>query len=243
MGLDAGGLKIAPVGSTFIMDHCQTDGSVSESWLDHVYFSEQLSDEITYNVKNYGSSDHLPVIVCIKTKINRKIYKRTITKRRMKNFNSTHWNEALSEQDWDSISKTSSLDKKVEIFTDLINVSLDKVAPFGTFTIRSNYKFGLSDETKGLMQKREAARSRIKTNTGNQKIMWNEKYKKLRNKVTQQIRKDTINFNNNRIDNAKDENETWKVASEIINPVKENNWSMKVNNLSMRLTYLLILVI
>ena len=34
----------------------------------------------------------------------------------------------------------------------------------------------------------------------------------------------------NRIDNAKDENEVWKVAKEIINPVKENNFSMKVND-------------
>ena len=44
--LDACGLKIAPIGSTFIMDHCQIDGSVSESWLDHVYHSEQLSNDI-----------------------------------------------------------------------------------------------------------------------------------------------------------------------------------------------------
>ena len=25
-------------------------------------------------------------------------------------------------------------------------------------------------------------------------------------------------------------NEVWKVAKEIINPMKENNWTMKVNN-------------
>ena len=48
--------------------------------------------------------------------------------------------------------------------------------------------------------------------------------------MTSQIKKDTIDHNNNRIDKAKDENEVWKIAKEIINPRKENNWSMQINN-------------
>ena len=75
-----------------------------------------------------------------------------------------------------------SIWKKVDIFTKLITDSLDEGAPFGTITIRSNYKFGLSAMTKELMKKREAARSMIKTVGGNKKQVWNEKYKKLRNK-------------------------------------------------------------
>ena len=45
--------------------------------------------------------------------------------------------------------------------------------------------------------------------------------------MTAQIRKDSIDANNNRIDAAKDENEVWKVAKEIIMPNKESNWTMK----------------
>ena len=71
------------------------------------------------------------------------------------------------------------------------------------------------------MKKREAARTMIKETSGPQKQLWNTKYRKLRNIVTSKIRKEIIDSKNNRIDSAKDENEVWKVAKEIINPVKE----------------------
>ena len=44
------------------------------------------------------------------------------------------------------------------------------------------------------------------------------KYKKLRNQVNSNIRTETKDFNNNRIDKAQDENEIWKVAKEITSP-------------------------
>ena len=44
------------------------------------------------------------------------------------------------------------------------------------------------------------------------------KYKKLRNQVKSNIRTETKDFNNNRIDKAQDENEIWKVAKEITKP-------------------------
>ena len=48
--------------------------------------------------------------------------------------------------------------------------------------------------------------------------------------MTSKIRKDTIDFNNKGKDNANDANEVWKVAKEIINPMNENNLSMKLND-------------
>ena len=57
------------------------------------------------------------------------------------------------------------------------------------------------------------------------------KYKKLRNQVNSNIRNETKDFNNNRIDKANDENEVWKVAKEIINPNSNNTeWSLKSND-------------
>ena len=83
--LDASGLQIVPIGATFIADHCQVDGTIAESWLDHVYHSAELMSEIT-KIVNYGSSDHLPVLACLNAMVNRKQYKRKILKRKMKNF-------------------------------------------------------------------------------------------------------------------------------------------------------------
>ena len=97
---------------TFISDHCQPNGSITESWLDHVYHSEHLKDKVVTNVLNYGSSDHLPVTVCQKLLVNRKSFKKKIVKRKMKNFTDSLWNESLQKRDWSSIQKTNDLEKK-----------------------------------------------------------------------------------------------------------------------------------
>ena len=50
-----------------------------------------------------------------------------------------------------------------------------------------------------------------------------EKFKRLRNKVNSELKKDTFQYNNDRIDKAQDENEVWKVVKEINNPNRNNN--------------------
>ena len=41
---------------------------------------------------------------------------------------------------------------------------------------------------------------------------------------------DSREFNNKRVDDAGDENEIWNVTKDIINPKKENEWSIKGEN-------------
>ena len=59
----------------------------------------------------------------------------------------------------------------VDIFTENINLALDEVTPFKTFTVKSNYKFGLSNETKILMKRGDATRDKI--NSGNKRVYFN----------------------------------------------------------------------
>ena len=118
--LESCGLTIIPVGPTFIVDHCTQNGSIAESWLDHVYHNESLKTEINTKIINFGSSDHLPVIVCQKTKLKRKVYKRKIVKRKMKNFTNEKWNEVLKNEDWSEIYESNDLDNKVRTFTKLV---------------------------------------------------------------------------------------------------------------------------
>jgi hypothetical protein len=98
------------------------------------------------------------------------------------------------------------LDEMVEKFELQINKALDEVAPFKSFTVKSQYKFGISDVTKLMLQKRDQTRSMIKMAAGNQKQEWYIKYKKMRNMVNNSIRKEYGGFNNKIIDEAKDEN-------------------------------------
>ena len=83
----------------------------------------------------------------------------------------------------------------VEKFNDLISDALDEVAPMKSFIVKSHYKFGLSDETKALMRKRDQTRIHIKSANSNEKSVLVKQYKSLRNQVNNKLRKENIAFN------------------------------------------------
>ena len=92
-------------------------------------------------------------------------------------------------------------------FNKNVENALNEVAPVKTFKIRSNYRFGLSDSTKELYKRRDHTRGKISTAEGQQKGVLLQQYKVLRNKVTSKIRKENVDFNNNRINQANNERE------------------------------------
>ena len=115
-------------------------------------------------------------------------------------------------------------------FTKNTNEALDEVAPFKTFKIKSQYKFGLSEETKKLIYKRDRTRSSISKATSSEKPLLIKQYKMLRNLINSKIRKESKEFNNARVEKAKDENEVWNVVNDVINPNKENKWSLTIDD-------------
>ena len=76
-----------------------------------------------------------------------------------------------------------------------------------TFKIRSDYRFGLNDKVKDLMKKRDSTIKQIGNTVNSEKTVLLKKYKILRNKVTNLIRQENIDFNNKRIAEAKNEGE------------------------------------
>ncbi len=54
-----------------------------------------------------------------------------------------------------------------------------------------------------------------------------ERYKKLCNRVTNQVRKDTGQFNEERIDKAGDEKEILKFVNEVTKPKEKNQLNIK----------------
>ena len=151
------------------------------SALDHVYFSSAFENKIvTSSIKN-SSSDHLPVICEVRSIPKILPYTRIIKKRCLKNFSEAIWNETLKNQDWSKLENCNTVDEMVYIFTDNTNKALDIVAPFKSFQVKSNYKFGISPETKDLMRQRDSTRANIKKAKGSERVILSTKYKKLRN--------------------------------------------------------------
>ena len=79
------------------------------------------------------------------------------------------------------------------------------------------------------MEKRNNTRTKLKSASSKEKPVLLQKYKVLRNKVTQTIRKQNIDFNNNRVEEAENEGELWKIAKEVTNPKSNSEWKLNVD--------------
>ena len=63
-------------------------------------------------------------------------------------FNENNWNESLNDKNWSDIDEGGDVNGMALIFTTNVSKALDEIAPFKKITIKSSYKFGLSQETK-----------------------------------------------------------------------------------------------
>ena len=59
--LNQNGLIIKEVGNSYVANHVQKNGNISESALDHVYAKEKLGNLITIDKLTNCSSDHYPI--------------------------------------------------------------------------------------------------------------------------------------------------------------------------------------
>ena len=67
--LDQNGIKIHNVGNTYLADHILKNGTIPESALDHMYYSEATKLNVEVKKSDNSSTDHLPVITSFRTKI------------------------------------------------------------------------------------------------------------------------------------------------------------------------------
>ena len=220
------GLKEIQLGNTYMADRLSKEGQTISSALDHVYLSTTLAQNTRVQKLSNSSTDHVPVKIEVITEEKVKPVKKKITKRSMKNFSITKWNECLAKQEWEKLGETEDVNAMVGHFTEAINKALDECAPIKTFTLKQGHKQGLTEEVKRLMKDRDETRKRIHKASPNEKKILHEKYKRLRNKTTTQMRNDKIRMNGERIESAKDEKETWKIINEITNPQEKSAWKL-----------------
>ena len=77
--------------------------------------------------------------------------------------------QSLKTEIGKKLEETEDLDELVGQFTELVQEALDEIAPIRTFIVESKYNYGLSNETKELMKKRDHARQTAKIAESNQK--------------------------------------------------------------------------
>ncbi len=210
----------------YLADRLTTEGLSIESAIDHTYLSSDLCNKSSVQKLSTSSTDHLPITANISYSKKPKGYKNVqITKRLMKNFNTTNWNLCLASRDWESIGAMTEVDEMAKQFSILVNEALDDIAPLKKVTCKPGYVHGLSNNTKQLMAERDSARRQINSTPGDRWIAL-QKYKTLRNRVTKQIREEIIQANGKRMDEASSESEYWKIIKDINDPPSVNNWKL-----------------
>ncbi len=198
-------------------DRLRKDGSLIESAIDHIYTNEGSEKNISVRKLPISATDHLPIIAEIINSHPKKIEKKKIIKRSMKNFTQSNWIQSLVETEWEKLGETEDVNAMAECFN--VNVTKAKAlyicAPLKTITVHSQPKFGLSENTKALMSERDNIRKKMYKYSSSERKVFHLKYRKLINAATNQSRKDTKLYNEERIEKAADQKEIWKVVNDV----------------------------
>ena len=100
-----------------------------------------------------------------------------------------------------------------KILEEQVMKALDECAPMKEFKIRKNNTFGLNEETIKLIKERDSIQKKIEKASETEKEELQTRYKKIRNAVVNKVRQETIDYNDERIKKARDENVLWKVVN------------------------------
>lgn len=177
------------------------------SGLDHFWTNrpEKLSQ---VHANWAGGSDHKLIFATRYTKAQ--ISKpRLIRKRSYKKFDPGLFIDAVRKISWWGVySELFDCENAAKILTDKINEILDVMAPIKSFQVRTKYVPWMSQNTKDAIKERNLAQTRA--NRTKDKDDWRY-YKKLRNKVTNILRKEKKLWQENKlVEFGNDTSSIWK---------------------------------
>ena len=178
----------------------------------HLYVSnpEKLSE---LSADFTGMSDHKLIKVSRYSK-KLKPNPRYVWKRSFKNFTSSEFIKQVGEMpELEQISFSQCANQAAELPTVGLSRVLDKCAPIRTIQHRSKYAPHLSDETKKMMEKRNAIQQ-VAAETGNVED-WRE-YRGLRNKCVAAQRMDREDWERKKLSSKNSPAQMWKSVKGIV---------------------------
>ena len=60
--MEQNGMSIYMLGDTYLANHCQQNGNVAHSAIDHIYASKNLKEHMVTEKLSKSATDHLPII-------------------------------------------------------------------------------------------------------------------------------------------------------------------------------------
>ena len=181
----------------------------SMSVIDHIYTNSARYTSVS-NYRNSGS-DHnmIGVIRRGETKIMRNQYR---TSRDMSKFRQEDFVYILNNFDFNPIFSQPSPETQVQMLTAALEVAANVTCPYVNYTVRKNHTKWLSPQLKELMNQRDFAYKRYKA-VGDAFTF--SEYRRLRNKVIHEIKKEKRDFYKNATNNLQNPEDVWAKLDEL----------------------------
>ena len=215
------GLSQTDMGITFVSFYTLSNGEKVESALDHVYSND---NKIFKNSKDQKlpnkMSDHQAIFSEIQMMQENEENKKPsyFMRRCWKNFNQSDFIKDLANQPWETvIDPKKSVDEQAASFDKIFKETLDRHAPLRKTKIRENYISGLSEKTKELIRERDTKRLEKNKCVDTRKDILVEKYRRCRNAVTSQIRRESKKATLQSIAESGNPSEYWRAAKRVTN--------------------------
>ena len=197
------------------------DGSsrVTKTLIDHIA-TNRPSYILSAEVLKIGMTDHYLPFIQRKINAKRLLNKRTkfIETRSLANYQKDLFLSDLASIDWDAAFEAAAGDPNImaSSFHDLFSSILEVHAPLKRRKVSSNNTPWISPLIKNLMRERDQAKKRAEKDHN----VW-PRYKKLRNKVTSELRNSVQDYYHNLIEeNSGNPKAMWKTINKVLNKCK-----------------------
>ena len=194
--------------------------SVTRSTIDHVYTNCATKCEKP-KIEAAGDSDHLAVLF---TKYTKELIYRphTVLKRSYKFFDTALFLQDIFKSNLDDkITGAKDIETAAKMFQDIFGEILDKHAPVKIFQTRKNYLPYLSEDTKRLMEERDALKEEA-TKTGDEILM--KEYKLRRNWIKNSLAKEEANYYEEKLSEEKiTTKKAWKIVYDMLGQVSSKS--------------------
>ena len=194
----------------------------SSSCIDHVYCNTKHRIS-PIKVISSGASDH-DAIAYTRFSKDPVPPSRTIRRRSYKNFNKEEYLKDIANIDFTDVYTSVDVDDAASLLTQKLVVVLNKHAPWIIYQQRKKFSPWISSETLKLMEQRDEIKEKAKvlgsevdiSASREQAQLWN-KYKKLRNLISNRIKHEEILFKRNKVEECEDcPSKTWKLAKSFM---------------------------
>ena len=195
------------------MNECTRITNDTSTLLDHMV-TDCLDKVNSSGVIHNGLSDHSMSYLVWKTHKNLPdSHAKYVTFRKSKGIDIQSFIAELELQTWTDIKSYESIDQALLKFEELLMTVVNQYMPLKTKRVRKKHSPWLNEFIYKLIKERDKMKEKAKFNDS--EIFWKE-YKRLKNKVTLEIRKSKKKYYSEQLGQCRDRNQSWKILKSVI---------------------------